>query len=170
MLQFLVLLPIAISVYPDGYSHTEQFLSELGCVQTSSHLHAYIFNISLAVFALGLCWLFGSLVRETFDGPIELLVIGEFGFGAAIALILVALLPFDVFPRAHNIAFVCWLLLIVPMFTIWLEWVRQISKCTAFFMVLGRVLQIVVLIFPLASCCSYGPLLKNSQLCCACYG
>lgn len=163
MLQFLVMVPLAALAYPDpeGYSFTQQFLSELGCVSTSDHLHAFLFNISLAVFGCGLCYLFGLIVKAASDGPVELLVVAECGFGAAVSLILVALLPYDVFPHGHTVAMITWLMLMIPMFMGWMEWVRHMPGRSAIFLLFGRSLQLVVVSFPIVAMLHYGPLFQK---------
>ncbi|MCA9058928.1 MAG: DUF998 domain-containing protein [Planctomycetaceae bacterium] len=162
--QFLVGVAAAISAYPGRYSLTTQYLSELGCRQGDERLHALIFNGSLILAGIGLCYLFGTLIRETMRGPIELLVLSGSGMGAGVAVVFIGLLPFNAFPRSHNLAMLAWLTLMLPMLAAWMEWMEWTGRrapSTGAAMALGRSMRILIFLFPIAACLSLGPGLQK---------
>ena len=112
--QFFACVIIAIDLYPSRYGIATNYLSELGCVKDDAALHALVFNLSLGLFAVGLCLFFATLIKTTLRGPIELLVIGGFGLLSSVSILFIAALPWIEFPGLHTIAMCSWLAWLLP--------------------------------------------------------
>ena len=163
--QFLGGMAMAIVLFPGSYSLMDDYISYLGCARRSSHFPALIFNTSLGLFALSLCFYFHAIIRATLEGPIELLVISSSGLMSSVSVLFVAVLPWDTFPRAHTIAMLSWLMFLLPAVTIWIEWIftlstEQLRKRGGSF-TLGKSLRIFVVLFPVAALLGAGPALQK---------
>jgi hypothetical membrane protein len=111
--QFLYSAPHAMSVYPGGYSVTENFLSDLGCRATHRHednsASALIFNRSIVVLGFSLIPFFTVMPAVL---PRRGLTIRCSGLLSAIGLIGVGLTPYDQYFVEHHLALGLW---IAPM-------------------------------------------------------
>ncbi|MEZ6128743.1 MAG: hypothetical protein R3C59_08675 [Planctomycetaceae bacterium] len=159
--QFLVLVPLAISLYPKSYSLAANYLSQLGCVDGTGPAHAWAFNVSVVLLGLGLFCLFAMLMFAARRGPIELLVIGGFGSGSAISVIGVGVLPWNIYPTGHVLAMIFWMGLMLPMFAIWMEWVGHSVQDAEGLVAFGRSLRFLVFFYPMAALMMIGPGLQK---------
>ena len=163
--QFLVGFVVAIALYPGEYRMSTNYISELGCAGRNGAIHAWIFNLSLAIFAVCVCYYFSSIVRATTEGPIELLVISGCGFLSSISVLFIAALPWNVFPHLHNIAMCFWLIWLLPAVSIWIEWRQSATplvpgdRQASFAM--GKSLRSLVFLFPIAGAFGAGPAMQK---------
>ena len=110
VLQFLVASFVAMQHFPEGYSMTDNFVSDLG---RSSHSYSDFFNFSLMFMGVGLIPMFLTLIlvdpRESFSMKLAT----GFGIVSALGLIGMGMTPVDKFIVTHHIALAFWLF---PMF------------------------------------------------------
>jgi hypothetical protein len=166
--QFVVGVLLAVWSYPGQYSFTRQFLSELGCStaqagQTIS-LHAWIFNLSLAMFGAGLAFFFASLTLATKDGKTELPVMGICGTLASVSLVLVAAIPMDVHEGLHLLAMFSWLFLMVPMSAAWMCWLSEWHAESVVWPMINKGLIYALVLYVPATVVGFGPSWQKSLI------
>jgi hypothetical membrane protein len=124
IVQFVILCPLSILLFPGKFQFLENYLSELGIFSTPYSLHAWLFNGSLISLGCGLFALFRALVGAMADQFDDLRVCGVIGMAAAIAITLMGLIPLNVSELGHNYAMILWLLFTVLTLVFWANWQR----------------------------------------------
>ena len=114
--------------YPDGYSLSEHFLSDLGSLKTSEgalNPNAALFNRGLVILGFSLILFFGVISWSM--QKIQLLV-GVSGVLSGLGLMGIGLTPFDVYYLEHHLALGLWLIPMVVLavsFVIGLWWTEK---------------------------------------------
>ncbi|MEQ9408406.1 MAG: hypothetical protein RIK87_11795 [Fuerstiella sp.] len=163
--QFVLCFSVSIALYPVQFSLSTNYISEPGCAKDGHLAHAWVFNISLAAFAVCLCYYFVSVFRMAIRGPVELMVIGGSGLLSSSSVFFIAVLPWNSYPGLHTLAMFSWLLFLLPAISIWIEWLwslpsekaRHPDACFA----LGKSLRMLVVLFPVAGMLGVGPAMQK---------
>ncbi len=121
ILQFALSVYHAINIYPDGYSITNNFLSDLGRTATlkgaDNAVCASIFDRSVVALGISLIPFFSVMPTVLQKGRSVLCVLGVL---SAIGLIGIGLTPYDRYFVAHHVALGLWigpmLLMVVTFF------------------------------------------------------
>ncbi len=106
ILQFLICTSIAIYNFPDGYSFSENFLSELGLIQHEGHS---LFNGSLISLGFSLLPVFAFLWFTDPRNSISIKATSIFGLISSFGIIGVGIWTFDRQFVLHHIAIALWL-------------------------------------------------------------
>ena len=110
ILQFAVSVYHAMTIYPDGYSITGNFLSDLGRMEThngnDNSVCASLFDRSVIVLGISLIPFFAVMPSVLQQGRSVLRVSGVL---SAIGLIGIGLTPYDRYFFAHHVALGLWI-------------------------------------------------------------
>lgn len=107
LLQFVICTAVAMARFPDGYSFTENYLSELGFVAYPGHS---LFNGSLVFLGVSLMPLFGLLWATDVQGSYSLRASAVLGLVSALGIIGYGSWTYDRQFILHHIALALWLL------------------------------------------------------------
>ena len=172
--QFVLCFSVSVSLYPVQFSLSANYISELGCAKDGHLAHAWVFNISLAAFAVCLCYYFVSVFRMAIRGPVELMVIGGSGFLSSLSVLFIAVLPWSSYPGLHTLAMFSWLVFLLPAASIWIEWLWSLpfenARRPDGSFAVGKSLRMLVVLFPVAGMLGVGPAMqKVLVLLCLCW-
>ncbi len=147
IVQFVAGVLIAIGVQGNRYQPQKDFLSILG---TGQHPAPWIFNGTIIILGAALMWFFVSLAGLASRGRFGLLSCCGWGISSAAALMVVGLCPWDRWPFLHTLAFLGWILFLIPMSEAWwcwaCEWYSSSFRC---WLLNKLVLVVAVAYFPL---------------------
>ena len=124
VIQYLVANAVAMAHFPDGYSFSGNFLSDLG---RSTHDYSDFYNFSLIFLGIGLLPLFVSLMLVDPRDSFSMKLAAGFGCLTAMGIVGLGLTPIDKFFILHHIALGVWLF---PMFYMWIVFFYGASRST----------------------------------------
>ena len=164
LLQFIAGVLIAIAIADSAYAPMDNFLSVLGM---SRHPAPWIFNGAVMNLSAGLIWFFLKLASISSRARFGLFNCCGWGILSAAALMVVGLGPWDRWPFLHLIAFLSWILLLIPMSDAWwcwaCEWYSSSFRC---WLLNKLVLIVSIAYFPLGLM-GFGPQWQKVVVACS---
>ena len=105
VLQFIICVIVAVNCYPEPFSLADNLITDLG---KDANDYGMIFNISIILMGLFLAPLFGMLPVIELRSSHSKYLVAISGVGSSFGLVLLGLLPNDVYFIEHVIALFLW--------------------------------------------------------------